>query len=99
MPKKTVDKTQEAKGVKETKSNVVQGNKVIWSEAYPAEVIEIIGRTGMTGEATQVRVKVLAGPHTGRILRRNVKGPVKIGDIVMLRDTEIEARPIEAKVR
>jgi small subunit ribosomal protein S28e len=65
---------------------------VVFSEAYPARVEEIIGRTGTRGEAIQVRCKVLAGRDTNKVLRRNVKGPVKVGDILMLRETEIEAR-------
>lgn len=71
---------------------------VHFTKAIPARVEEIIGRAGTRGEACQVRCKILDGRDQNKIMRRNVKGPVQIGDILMLRETEIEARSLRKSV-
>lgn len=90
------DKKQRQKTAdqQEQKSQGVQ-----FSRAFATRVDEVIGRTGTRGEATQVRCTILEGRDENKVVRRNVKGPVQVGDILMLRETEIEARPLDRKGR
>ena len=68
------------------------------SEAVPAIVEEILGRTGKFGEVTQVKARILQGRDRGKTMRRNVKGPIRLKDVLMLRETQIEARRLRTNI-
>ena len=91
-------KSQKPQKTQQKKSTGSKGSDKILGEVVPALVQEVIGRTGFRGEVTQVKCLVQEGRDKGRSMRRNVKGPIRIGDVLMLRETEIEARRIKSKV-
>ena len=66
-------------------------------DPIPVEVVEVVVKTGIHGEVYQIMCKVLDGKDKGRVIRRNAKGPVRKGDIMMLLESEREAKEIKAK--
>jgi small subunit ribosomal protein S28e len=60
-------------------------------------VIEVVGSTGMHGEAMQVKCRILDGNNKGRIITRNTVGPIREGDIIMLLETEREAKKMSRR--
>ena len=84
--------------VKQGQGSGSKGAEALLTEtAVPAVVESIIGRTGAKGEVTQIKCRILQGFDKGKSMRRNVKGPVRKKDILMLRETQIEARRIRGK--
>ncbi len=59
-------------------------------DGIPAQVVE-------RGESSSVKVRVLAGDDRGRIIRRNVVGPVEVGDQLLLLDSSREAKALDRR--
>ena len=58
--------------------------------AFAAEVLRVLGRMGIKG-VSRVRCKVIEGPDKDKILTRNVVGPIRVGDTIMVKETEMES--------
>ncbi|MBI5228970.1 30S ribosomal protein S28e [Candidatus Micrarchaeota archaeon] len=92
--KKIIKKKEPEPVLKEEKS---EKSRVYSAEGVLGEIVDVLGKTGVFGEVNQVMVKLLEGKDKGRVIRRNVKGPVKTGEYIMLLETEREAKPIKAR--
>lgn len=68
-------------------------------QGFLAEVVEVEKRakTGIYGEIYFIVCKILEGKDKNRIMKRNILGPVKPGDVIRLPDTNREAREIKVK--
>ena len=84
--------------VQQKKTIGSKGSDKILGEGVAAVIEDIVGRTGFRGEISQVKCRVLEGKDNGKVMRRNVKGPVRLKDVIILRETAIEARRIKSKV-
>jgi len=58
--------------------------------AVAAEIIQIRGKMGVKG-VTSVKCKVLEGNDQGKIIARNVAGPVNMGDVILIKETGIDS--------
>jgi small subunit ribosomal protein S28e len=93
-------KTQRVREVNNEPTTTIKSSSKFSSEGpVRAEVVRLILRTGARGEITQVECKILEGKKKDDIMRRNVKGPVRLGDLLTLRETEIEARRVKGATK
>jgi small subunit ribosomal protein S28e len=82
-----------AKGSKKGPVGGAEG-EIRFADGVPAIVKELVGRAGTTGNLTQVMCQIQDGRDKNKVIRRNVIGPIRIGDTLVLLETEIEAQRI-----
>jgi small subunit ribosomal protein S28e len=90
--------TKEQRTKENKQASMQRSDRLTSEEPVPAVVEAVVGRTGMQGEVTQVKCRILKGKNAGKQMRRNVIGPVRKRDVLILRETEIEARRLKGKI-
>jgi len=94
-PKETPKKDSQKKENKSEEAPKKKGSsRVSVEDATPAQVVKVFKKAGLYGECYQVLVRILSGNDKGNLLRRNVRGPVRENDVLMLKETERDARAI-----
>ncbi|MCL5427705.1 MAG: 30S ribosomal protein S28e [Candidatus Marsarchaeota archaeon] len=67
-------------------------------DGYLAEVVDVVrGRTGIYGEIKQAMCRIMEGKDKGRVIRRNIAGKIRKGDMIRLPDTSREDKKIMAR--
>ncbi len=95
--KQSDDRKGEGKGARAI-SAAQQGPDEKKFEGYLTEIVEVsVGRTGIYGEIKQAMCRILEGKDKGRVIRRNVAGRIRVGDMMRLPDTSREDKPIRAR--
>ncbi len=102
--KKEIETSKEAKTEKkivsqpESEQQKPQQKTDTIFEGYLAEVVDVVkGRTGIYGEIKQAMCKIMQGKDKGRVIRRNLSGKIKKGDMIRLPDTSREDKRIMAR--
>ena len=55
-----------------------------------AEIIQIMDILGVKG-VRRVRCRIVDSPDAGKVLTRNVAGPLRLGDIIVIKDTGMDS--------
>ena len=63
--------------------------------AVPAQIVTIMDRSGAKGVA-RVRCKIVDERYRDKVIVRNVMGPVKLGDIIMIQEADVAMESISA---
>jgi small subunit ribosomal protein S28e len=88
------DKKDTTSGSVEEVTKTKKKSRVEVSDASPAQVVKVFKKVGLYGECYQVLARVLEGNDKGNLLRRNVRGPVRENDLLMLKETERDVRAV-----
>jgi small subunit ribosomal protein S28e len=99
MAKPPVEKKEKTEEPQQQQQQQKKQTEFVSGEIVPAQILELVGSMGTREGGRQARVKLLSGREVGKIMRRNVIGPFKVGDVLMLRETEIEASPAKGRKR